>query len=160
MPALPAAGLVGSETILEIQGVRKAFGPVVALDEANFRLQAREIHGLLGGNGAGKTTLMNILYGLYRADAGEVVLNGRPVQIRSPRDALRYGVGMVHQHFLQIENFTVTQNVALGMPRRSRVRLALTEVEERIRELAARFGLDVDPRARAAELPIGARQRV
>lgn len=160
MPALPAAGLVGSETILEIRGVRKAFGPVVALDEAHFQLQGREIHGLLGGNGAGKTTLMNILYGLYRADAGEVVLNGRPVQIRSPRDALRHGIGMVHQHFLQVENFTVAQNIALGMPARSRVLLTMAEPEERIRGLAARFGLDVDPRARMAELPMGIRQRV
>lgn len=161
MPALPAAaGLAGSETILEIRGVRKAFGPVVALDGAHFQLQGREIHGLLGGNGAGKTTLMNILYGLYRADAGEVVLSGRPVQIRSPRDALRHGIGMVHQHFLQVENFTVAQNVVLGTPLRSRVLLDLAEAEERIRELAARCGLEVNPRARIAELPMGVRQRV
>ncbi|MDR7495305.1 MAG: ABC transporter ATP-binding protein [Armatimonadota bacterium] len=160
MPALPTAGSGSTETVLEMRGVRKAFGSVVALDDASFQLGTQEIHGLLGGNGAGKTTLMNILYGLYRADAGEVVLHGRPVHIRSPRDALGHGIGMVHQHFLQVENFTVTQNVTLGMPAHSRMRLALREAEGRVRELAARFGLDVDPRARAAELPVGARQRV
>ncbi len=156
----PPAGMVGGETMLEMRGVRKAFGPVIALDEAHFQLQAREIHGLLGGNGAGKTTLMNVLYGLYRADAGEVVVDGRPAPIRSPRDALRHGIGMVHQHFLQIENFTVAQNVVLGTRGRGRMLLSLGVAEERIRELAARFGLDVDPRARVAELPMGARQRV
>jgi general nucleoside transport system ATP-binding protein len=143
-----------------MQHIRKSFGPVVALDEAHFHLQEREICGLLGGNGAGKTTLMNILYGLYRADAGEVMLSGRPLHIRSPRDAIRHGIGMVHQHFLQVENFTVAQNVALGAPARYRVLLTLAETARRIRDLAARFGLDVDPQALVAELPMGARQRV
>jgi len=160
MPALPAADPAGPRTMLEIRGVRKAFGPVVALAAADFQLREREIHGLLGGNGAGKTTLMNILYGLYRADAGEVLLDGRPIQIRSPRDALRHGIGMVHQHFLQVENFTVTQNIALGMPGRSRLFLPLAESEQRVRDLAARFGLEVDPRALVAGLPMGVRQRV
>jgi len=160
MPVHSPADLPTSEIILEMRGMRKAFGPVAALDEAHFQLQTREIHGLLGGNGAGKTTLMNILYGLYRADGGEVVLNGQPVQIRSPRDALHQRIGMVHQHFLQVDNFTVAQNVALGTPARGRVLLNLAAAEERVRELAARFGLDVDPHARVADLPMGARQRV
>lgn len=160
MPALPAAAPAGAGTILELRGVRKAFGPVVALDGAEFQLREREIHGLLGGNGAGKTTLMNVLYGLYRPDAGEIVLRGRPVQIRSPRDALRHGVGMVHQHFLQVEPFTVTQNIVLGMAGRGGFIRRLAEAEDRIRRLAARFGLEVDPRATVAELPIGVRQRV
>lgn len=160
MPAHRPVRLVGGQTLLEIRGVRKAFGPVVALDDARFELREREIHGLLGGNGAGKTTLMNVLYGLYRADAGEVRLAGRPAAIRSPGDALRHGIGMVHQHFLQVENFTVAQNVILGIPKRGQMLVPLADVEERIRELAARFGLEVDPRARVAELPIGVRQRI
>ncbi|MDR7456010.1 MAG: ABC transporter ATP-binding protein [Armatimonadota bacterium] len=154
------AGQPGGTPPLEMRGVRKAFGPVVALDAADFHLREREIHGLLGGNGAGKTTLMNILYGLYRPDAGEVLVGGRPAQIRSPRDALGHGIGMVHQHFLQIESFTVAHNVVLGTPSSRGLRLDLSGAEERIRTLAARFGLDVDPRALVAELPIGARQRV
>lgn len=160
MHPFPAILRAGTETIVEMRGVRKAFGPVVALDGATFELREREIHGLLGGNGAGKTTLMNILYGLYRADAGEIFLDGKPVEIRSPRDALRYGIGMVHQHFLQIESFTVAQNIVLGMPLRGPFLLSLDREEARIRELALRFGLEVDPRARMGELPIGARQRV
>ncbi|MDQ7843356.1 MAG: ABC transporter ATP-binding protein [Armatimonadota bacterium] len=166
MPVLPAAGPPadllppGPRTILELRGVRKAFGPVVALAAADFQLREREIHGLLGGNGAGKTTLMNILYGLYRADAGEVFLDGRPIEIRSPRDALRHGIGMVHQHFLQVETFTVAQNIALGMPAGRRLLPTPVESERRIRELAARFGLEVDPHALVAELPVGVRQRV
>lgn len=160
MPAVPPTGPSGGGPLLEMRGVRKAFGPVVALDEAHFQLGRREIHGLLGGNGAGKTTLMNVLYGLYRADGGEVVLDGRPISIRAPRDALRCGIGMVHQHFLQVENFTVAQNVALGMPARHRMVLNLTAAEDRIRTLAARFGLDMDPRTRVADLPVGTRQRV
>jgi len=159
MPALPAPGPTGAAPLLELRGVRKAFGPVVALDGAHFHLGEREIHGLLGGNGAGKTTLMNILYGLYRADAGEVLLAGRAIQIRAPRDALRHGIGMVHQHFLQIESFPVAHNVVLGMPSR-RMLPDLAGAEERIRALAARFGLEADPRAPTADLPMGARQRV
>jgi simple sugar transport system ATP-binding protein len=143
-----------------MRGVRKAFGPVVALDGADFHLREREIHGLLGGNGAGKTTLMNVLYGLYRPDAGEVLVAGRPAQIRSPRDALGHGIGMVHQHFLQIESFTVAHNVVLGTRSAQGMRLDLAAAENRIRALAARFGLEVDPRALVADLPIGARQRV
>lgn len=164
----PPAGALASELapgpegqpILQLRGVRKTFGPVLALDGAEMALRAREIHGLLGGNGAGKTTLMNILYGLYRAEAGEVLLHGRPVHIRSPRDALGHGIGMVHQHFLQVESFTVAQNIVLGTPAGGGVLLDLTAAEARIRDLATRFGLAVDPRARAGELPVGTRQRV
>ncbi len=155
-----AAGGAGAGALVEMRAIRKAFGPTVALDGARLDLREGEIHGLLGGNGAGKTTLMNILYGLYRADGGEILLAGRPVQIRSPRDALACGIGMVHQHFLQIDPFTVTQNVVLGLPGSGALRTVLAGAEERIRDLAARFGLDVDPRARVADLPVGARQRV
>ena len=94
-------------TILELKNVRKVFGQIVALDSVSFALKRGEIHGLLGGNGAGKTTLMNILYGLYRKDEGEILLRGKAVNIQGPRDAINQGIGMVHQNFLQISNFTV-----------------------------------------------------
>jgi ABC-type uncharacterized transport system ATPase subunit len=86
--------------ILQMSGVRKSFGTSVALDQVDFALGAREVHGLLGGNGAGKTTLMNILYGLYRMDAGNILFHGQSIEIRSPKDAIRQRIGMVHQHFL------------------------------------------------------------
>lgn len=143
-----------------MKGVRKSFETVVALRDVDFQLKAREIRGLLGGNGAGKTTLMNILYGLYRADAGEISLHDEMVEIRSPRDAIRHGIGMVHQHFLQINNYTVTQNIVLGTSLRNRPTLNLQNEEEEIRELSKRFGLEVDPRSVIEDLPIGTRQKV
>ena len=102
------------ENVLQMQQVNKSFDRVVALCNVDFELKPREILGLLGGNGAGKTTLMNILYGLYRADSGTILLKGQPVTIHSPRDAIRQGIGMVHQHFLQINNYTVLENIILG----------------------------------------------
>lgn len=148
------------EPVVQMEGVRKVFGPVVALDGADFMLGSREIHGLLGGNGAGKTTLMNVLYGLYRPDAGRIRLRGEPVEIRGPADAIRHRIGMVHQHFLQVGSFTVTENVVVAAPLGGRLRLDLRSEQTRIRELADRFGLAVDPRARVEDLPIGIRQRV
>jgi ABC-type uncharacterized transport system ATPase subunit len=147
-------------TTLEMKGVHKSFGTVVALDDVSLQLDSKEIHGLLGGNGAGKTTLMNILYGLYKADAGEVYLHGERVEIQSPKDAIRYGIGMVHQHFLQIDNFAVTQNIVLGTPLKNRPTLKLDQEEKRIRDLSERFGLEVNPRALIEELPMGVRQKV
>ncbi|RME48432.1 MAG: ATP-binding cassette domain-containing protein, partial [Caldilineae bacterium] len=149
-----------SQPLLQMTGVRKTFGAVVALDGVSLQLNRNEIHGLLGGNGAGKTTLMNVLYGLYKPDAGEITLNGRPVDIRSPRDAIGHGIGMVHQHFLQVENFTVAQNIVLGTPLKNRPTLDLSEARQKIRALSERFGLTVDPDAVIEDLPMGVRQRV
>lgn len=149
-----------NSTILEMKGVRKSFGPVIALDNAHFQLNSSEIHGLLGGNGAGKTTLMNVLYGLYRADAGEFYLHGQPVKIHNPKDAIRHGIGMVHQHFLQVESYTVTQNIVLGTTIKHGGTLNLEEEEQQIKKLSERFGLEVNPRALIEELPLGIRQRV
>lgn len=148
------------QTILHMQGIRKSFGAVVALDDVHLELNGREIHGLLGGNGAGKTTLMNILYGLYKADAGEIFLHGKKVEIQSPREAIKHGIGMVHQHFLQIDTFTVTQNTVLGTSLRNRFALNLDQEEQQLKELSERFGLAVNPRARIEDLPMGVRQRV
>jgi general nucleoside transport system ATP-binding protein len=146
--------------LVELKGIYKSFGEVIALNGVDLSLARREIHGLLGGNGAGKTTLMNILYGLYRPDAGEAWLRGALTEIRSPSDAIAHGVGMVHQHFLQIGEFTVTQNIVLGTSARELPILRLDQASRRIGELSQRFGLDVEPSARVQDLPMGVRQRV
>jgi|YNPBryantNP2012_1023418.scaffolds.fasta_scaffold04234_3 simple sugar transport system ATP-binding protein len=146
--------------VLEMRGVCKAFDGLLALDHVDFRLGAGEIHGLLGGNGAGKTTLMNILYGLYRADAGEIILRGQKVDIRSPKDAIKHHIGMVHQHFLQVESFTVAENIVPGTPIKNILRLDLKEAAARIAALGEKFGLSIDPAARIEDLSMGARQRV
>lgn len=142
-----------------MDGIRKAFGTVVALDGVDLEVDAREVHGLLGGNGAGKTTLMNVLYGLYAADSGKIYLNGREVSISSPRDAIAAGIGMVHQTFLQVDTFTVTENVALGTSV-GRRKMDLAPARDRVIELSERFGLAVDPDAVVEDLPVGIRQRV
>jgi len=126
---------MNNATVLEMRGMCKAFDGIPALDHVNFRLNRGEIHGLLGGNGAGKTTLMNILYGIYSADSGEITLRGERVEIRSPRDAIRHNIGMVHQHFLQVDSFTVAENVVPGTPIKSRLSLDLDEAADRIRSL-------------------------
>ncbi len=145
---------------LRLENVRKSFGPVQALKGVDFELREREIHGLLGENGAGKTTLMNVLYGLYRPDSGRIFIRGREVTIHSPRDAIAHGIGMVHQHFLQVEVFTVLENIVLGAKLSNRPVVAMGEARERVQELSQRFGLDLDPNARISELSMGARQRV
>jgi len=149
-----------TETILQMKGVRKTFGSVVALDDVNLELNTKEIHGFLGGNGAGKTTLMNVLYGLYKPNAGEIYLHDQKVNIQSPKDAISLGIGMVHQHFLQVEDFSVTQNIVLGTELKNRPTLTLEKEEARIAELSKRFGLVVDPRALIKDIPMGIRQRV
>jgi simple sugar transport system ATP-binding protein len=149
-----------SGPLLTMEGIRKTFGSVVALDGVDLTVGRSEVHGLLGGNGAGKTTLMNVLYGLYRPDGGSVVLDGSPVEIRDPRDAISHGIGMVHQNFLQVDTYTVTENVVLGTSLPSWPTVDLKEPATRIAELSERFGLTVDPGARVANLSVGLRQRV
>ena len=154
------AAQVGSGPLLAMEGIRKTFGPVVALDGVDLTVGRSEVHGLLGGNGAGKTTLMNVLYGLYRPDGGSVVLDGAPVDIRDPRDAISHGIGMVHQNFLQVDTYTVTENIVLGTSLPSWPAVDLKAPTARIAELSERFGLTVDPQARVADLSVGLRQRV
>jgi simple sugar transport system ATP-binding protein len=149
-----------TDTILEMKGFNKSFGTNTALKDVNFALAAREIHGLLGGNGAGKTTLMNVLYGLYRADAGEIYLHGKRVVITSPREAIQHRIGMVHQQFLQIKSFSVLENIVIGTEVKSKYNLSLVEEEKKVRELCARFSLDIDPYAMIEDLSMGARQKV
>jgi general nucleoside transport system ATP-binding protein len=146
--------------ILQMQGVNKTFDKVVALSNVDFELKHNEILGLLGGNGAGKTTLMNILFGLYKMDSGKILLNDQPETITSPRDALKKGIGMVHQHFLQINNYTVLENIVLGS-KVSRPFTANYKTEESvIQKLCAQFGLEIDLSARIETLPMGTRQKV
>ncbi|MDF2146611.1 ABC transporter ATP-binding protein [Knoellia sp. p5-6-4] len=149
-----------SAPLLAMEGIRKTFGPVVALDGVDLTVGRSEVHGLLGGNGAGKTTLMNVLYGLYRPDSGSVVLDGSTVDIRDPRDAISHGVGMVHQNFLQVDTYTVTENIVLGTSLPSWPTVDLKAPATRIAELSERFGLTVDPHAEVARLSVGLRQRV
>ena len=150
---------MAGETLVEMRGITKRFPGVLANDSVNLDLRAGEVHALLGENGAGKTTLMSILSGLYQPDAGMVLVEGRPVVFRSPRDAIRAGIGMVHQHFRLVEPFTVAENVILGLER-PRFALDLSRVEAEVATLGERHGLKVDPRARIWQLSVGEQQRV
>ncbi|MCO5185991.1 MAG: ABC transporter ATP-binding protein [Anaerolineae bacterium] len=145
---------------LQMRGIVKRFPGVLASDHVDFDVKAGEIHALLGENGAGKSTLMKILYGLYQPDEGEIILNGRPITINSPTDSLEYGIGMIHQHFMLVDNITVAENVALGMKSSRGFRLDLDVVSARIEELAEKYGLQVNPRAIISKLAVGQRQRV
>lgn len=151
---------MSDSVILHLKDVHKSFDGHKALDNVSFELNSKEIHGLLGGNGAGKTTLMNILYGLYRMDAGEVFLHGKKIEISSPKNAIENRIGMVHQHFLQIGTYTVLENIVLGTDIKNALNLDLREEEKKISELSAKFGLDVDLNTVIEEFPMGIRQKV
>src|SRR5688572_25185003 len=144
-----------------MRGIVKRFPGVVANDGIEFAVRRGEIHALLSENGAGKSTLMNILFGLYRPDEGEILLDGEPARFSSPADAIRAGIGMVHQHFMLVPVFTVTENVILGTePTEGLGRLDRDEARRRVLELSRQYGLDVDPDATIEELPVGIQQRV
>lgn len=145
---------------IEMQGIVKKFPGVLANDHVDFDVKAGEIHALLGENGAGKSTLMKILYGLYHPDEGQVLLNGKPIRINSPTDSINYGIGMIHQHFMLVDNLSVAENVALGLKSSREPRLDLDVVSDRIRELAEKYGLQIDPRVKISRLAVGERQRV
>ena len=142
-----------------MRDISKRFGPVVANDHVDFEATWGGVHALVGENGAGKSTLMSILAGLYRPDSGEVEIDGDPVRFRSPRDSIAHGIGMVYQHFMLVEPFTVAENVVLG-ERRSGVDLELPRVERELADLSEKYGLGVDPRAKIWQLSVGEQQRV
>jgi ABC-type uncharacterized transport system ATPase subunit len=147
--------------ILELEGITKRFPGVLANDNITFLLEEGEIHGLLGENGAGKTTLMNILYGLYHPDEGAIRIRGQNVEVKSTRDAIQAGIGMVHQHFMLIPVFTVTENVMLGdEPTRFGEILDRETTAERIRDISSSYSLEIDPNAYVSTLPVGVQQRV
>jgi simple sugar transport system ATP-binding protein len=143
---------------VQMVGITKQFGPLIANNKVNFELKKGEVHALLGENGAGKTTLMRILYGLYKADSGEIRVNGKPVQINSPKDAIANGIGMVSQHFTLVPPLTVAENVVLGF--NPGVRLDPKLVNKNVEEAANKFGIDVKTTALVRHLSVGERQRV
>ena len=152
---------MADELVLEMRGIRKEFPGTVANDNVDLDIRRGEVHALLGENGAGKSTLMNILYGLYRPDEGEVVLAGKPVDIGSPHAAIAAGIGMVHQHFMLIPVMTVAENIVLASePRRNGILLDTAGAERRVRELAAQFSFHIDPHAYVRDITVGQQQRV
>jgi simple sugar transport system ATP-binding protein len=147
--------------LLELRAITKRFPGVLANDDVNFDLRRGEVHALLGENGAGKSTLMNILYGLYTPDSGEILLNGNHIDLGSTKAAIEHGIGMVHQHFMLIPVMTVAENIVLATePRRLGVLLDYVSARKRVRELSERYGLAVDPGARIDRITVGQQQRV
>ena len=146
--------------VVELRGITKRFPGVVANDHVDFDLRGGEVHALLGENGAGKSTLMNVLYGLYHQDEGEIFLQGRPVRIGSPHDAIANGIGMVHQHFMLIPVMTVAENIVLAAEPSKGPFLDQREAERRVRELADSLGFRIDPHARVESISVGQQQRV
>lgn len=145
---------------LEMRGITKRFPGVLANDKVDFDVHSGEVHALLGENGAGKSTLMKILYGMYHPDEGQILLNGKPVTVSSPTDSINLGIGMIHQHFMLVPTLTVAENVALGLPSSRGPLTDLERVSRRILELAAIYGLKIDPAAYIWQLSVGQQQRV
>ena len=146
---------------IELRGITKRFGPVVANEGVNLTLRAGEVLGLLGENGAGKSTLMNVLCGLYRPDEGEILIDGTPTTFDGPGDAIRAGIGMVHQHFMLVPVFTVAENVVLGVEPTGRLdHLDLESARAEVRRISEDYGLAVDPDEKIETLPVGVQQRV
>ena len=152
---------VSPDYAVQMHDITKVFGSFKALDAVELNVRKQTVHAILGENGAGKSTLMNVLYGLYSADEGEVYLNGERVSISVPNDAIAHGICMVHQHFMLVENFTVTENIVLGNevtkgggvldPKRAR---------EKVLEIVEEYGFDVDPDAKIEDISVGMQQRV
>ena len=157
-PTLPFSD--ASILLLKADKITKRFPGVLANDQISLEVEAGEIHALLGQNGAGKTTLMNILYGLYPPDSGEIYFKGQKVLLDSPRKAIELGIGMVHQHFMLISTFTVAENLLIGLKASEGPLLNLKKAEQQIAELSRRYGLQVDPKAKIWQLSVGSRQRV
>ena len=146
---------------VQMSGIVKTFGTFTALDHVDLTVRKGTIHAVLGENGAGKSTLMSVLYGLYQADEGQIVLNGEPVEINTPNDAIAHGIGMVHQHFLLVDNFTVTQNIVLGSEVCSGAGvLDMKKAREKVCQIIEQYGLEVDPDAKIEDISVGMQQRV
>jgi simple sugar transport system ATP-binding protein len=145
---------------LELKQITKKFGSLLANDQIDLKVENGEIHAILGENGAGKSTLMNIVYGLVNADSGSILVDGKTVEINEPADALKFGIGMVHQHFMLVPVFTVAENIVLGQEKTNKGILSLSEAKKRIKQIADEFKFDIDPDSIIEDLPVGLQQRV
>jgi simple sugar transport system ATP-binding protein len=154
------SGAAASEFAIELIGINKHFGPVHANRDIHVAIRRGTVHGIVGENGAGKSTLMSILYGFYTADSGEIRVNGRPQVITDSRHALALGIGMVHQHFMLVDNFSVLENVVLGVEDSMLLRSTLEHARAQLQALARDYGLEVDPDATIEDLSVGQQQRV
>ena len=146
--------------MLEVRNIKKAFGDCVANEDVSLSVKKGTIHAIVGENGAGKSTIMKIVYGFYRPDSGEVLVDGKPVHIRNPHDAIALGIGMVHQHFMLVDTMTVAENIVLGAETGSVVNLDIDQAEREIKDLSDGLKLGVDPSAYIEDLSVGAQQRV
>jgi general nucleoside transport system ATP-binding protein len=155
MPTEPAAA-----SAIELRSINKHFGPVHANRNVSLTVARGSITGIIGENGAGKSTLMSILYGLYAADSGEILVDGNPVVMRNPRDALKHGIGMVHQHFMLVDTFTVLENIVLGAESGPLLSQSLGPARAEVERLGREYSLNVDPDALVGTLPVGEQQRV
>ena len=148
------------EYVIEMLGIRKQFGDFVANDNITLQLKKGEIHALLGENGAGKSTLMNVLFGLYQPEAGTIKVHGKEVKITDPNVANKLGIGMVHQHFMLVENFTVTENIILGAEPTKMATINIKDASKKVQELSEKYGLNVDANAKIEDISVGMQQRV
>ncbi|AJY74954.1 ABC transporter ATP-binding protein [Paenibacillus beijingensis] len=149
-----------AQTVVELQGITKRFPGIVANDGISLQLRKGQIHALLGENGAGKSTLMNILFGLYQPDEGQIRIDGKPVVIEGPGKAIELGIGMVHQHFKLVQPFTVAENIILGHEPRKGMTIDYKTANEKVRALSEQYGLKIDPRMRVQDITVGMQQRV
>ena len=155
------AAEVSSKYAVQMHGITKRFGSFYALTDVDLDVEKGTIHSILGENGAGKSTLMNVLYGLSQADEGEIYIGGKKVEIKNPTAAIEHGIGMVHQHFMLVENFTVTQNIVLGMePTKSGITLNMKQARQNVLDIVEKYGLDVNPDALIRNITVGMEQRV
>ncbi|MEQ8153319.1 MAG: ABC transporter ATP-binding protein [Clostridiaceae bacterium] len=152
---------ISDQYAVQMRGITKIFGSFCALDDISLDVKKGTIHALLGENGAGKSTLMNVLYGLYKADKGEIYLNGKNVNIKNPGIAIENGIGMVHQHFMLVDNFTVTENIVLGSEITNKFGITdMKKAREEILNIVKQYGLEVDPDAKVEDISVGMQQRV
>ena len=149
-----------SEFAIEMRNITKVFPGIIANDDVTFCIKEGEIHALLGENGAGKSTLMSVLFGLYQPEKGEILLDGKKVDIRNPRTANALGIGMVHQHFMLIKNFTVLENIVLGVETAKHGVLQMEEARKKVMALSQQYGLNIDCDAKVADITVGMQQRV
>ncbi len=157
---VPIKGVTILEYVIEMLGIRKEFGNFVANNNITLQLKQGEIHALLGENGAGKSTLMNVLFGLYQPEGGEIRVRGKAVKITNPNIANDLGIGMVHQHFMLVENFTVTENIILGTEPTKMGIVNIKDAAKKVQALSEKYGLDVDPYAKIEDITVGMQQRV